>query len=233
MRSAVAVASPLVAVACLLASPGFAVAGETTTKPLPGCSIEAAPRDPWAIAFGDAAPAQPRPPLLRSSVSDGQAAPGRRPLPVEYSDFYKTRAKIHKYASIATLPIFVANYLAGQDLYNNSGEESNKGLHVGLATGTAVLFGVNTVTGAWNLWEGRKDSNHRTRRFTHGILMMAADVGFLATAMLAPEGDEGEHEQLHSTESEGSHNASTHRAVALTSMGIAAVSYLIMLLGGN
>ena len=131
--------------------------------------------------------------------------------------------------SFATLPLFVANYLVGQDLYNNPGDESMKGAHVGLVTGTAVLFGVNTVTGAWNLWEGRKDPNHRKLRMTHGILMIAADVGFLATAALAPE---SEYESGAISQDPGS-GRSTHRAVALTSMGVATFSYLLMLFGGR
>jgi hypothetical protein len=57
----------------------------------------------------------------------------------------------------------------------------------------------------------------------HGLLMMAADAGFLATAMLAPESE--------GRSSDGSNRRSTHRTVALTSMGVATVSYLIMLLG--
>ena len=93
-----------------------------------------------------------------------------------------------------------------------------------------MLFGVNTFTGAWNLWEGRKDPNHRDKRMTHGILMMAADVGFLATAMLGPESTRT---RALTGVSDPAHQASTHRAVALTSMGIATVSYLIMLLGGH
>ena len=47
--------------------------------------------------------------------------------------------------------------------------------------------------------------------------MLGADAGFLATAMLAPGED-------------GSGNRSTHRAVALTSMGVAVASYVFMLL---
>ncbi len=129
----------------------------------------------------------PAPKLLVFDVP--QEPPARRAVPVEYSDAYKTRAKIHKYASFATLPLFVANYFVGQDLYNHPGDESKKGLHDGLVAATAVVFGVNTVTGVWNLWEGRNDPNHRTKRMTHGILMMIADVGFLATAMLAPHNE--------------------------------------------
>jgi hypothetical protein len=219
-----------VAVLTGLSPASAAVPVDWSAAPAVGCSIDAPRSDPWTIEFGAAVP-PPRPASLRYSAPDDQSAPPRRPVPIEYSEGYKTRATIHKYASFATLPVFVANYLVGQDLYNNPGDESKKSLHVGLVTGSAVLFGVNTFTGAWNLWEGRKDPNHRGRRMTHGILMIAADVGFLATAMLAPEGEEHEHGAAVPTV--GNNSASTHRAVALTSMGIATVSYLIMLLGGH
>ncbi len=49
--------------------------------------------------------------------------------------------------------------------------------------------------------------------------MLGADAGFVATGMLAPN-----------KEGEGG-NRSTHRAVAYTSMGVATVSYLMMLFG--
>jgi hypothetical protein len=142
-----------------------------------------------------------------------------RPMAFEYSDGYRTRLKIHKYASFATLPLFVAQYAVGQKLYNGNASDSTRSAHGALAAATAVLFGVNTVTGVWNLAEGRKDPNHRTKRMIHGILMATADAGFVATGMLAPD-DEGE----------GGGNRSTHRTVALTSMGIATVAYLMMLI---
>ena len=88
-----------------------------------------------------------------------------------------------------------------------------------------MLFGVNTVTGAWNLWEARKDPNGRTKRWVHGLLMMAADAGFLATAMLAPGDDFAENGGSLSD------RRSTHRTVAFTSIGIGTVGYLVMLLG--
>ena len=227
MRSPIIVAA-FVVMACSAASPAAAVPGDAWTATLSGCSIEVSRRSPWSISFGTMPPA-PSPLRLQYAAEGGQAAPPRRPVAFEYSEGYKTRAKIHKIASFATLPLFVANYVVGQDLYNNPGDESKKGLHAGLAATTGVLFGVNTVTGAWNLWEGRKDPNHRTKRMTHGILMMAADVGFLATAMLAPESDEGEY----SGGASYTDQRSTHRTVALTAMGIATVSYLIMLFGGD
>jgi hypothetical protein len=218
----------IVVVACCAPAAAYAGPGDVIAGRWPGCPAEAPHASPWSVDFSAAAPAPASPSPLRF-LTDTQPAPPRRPLPVEYSDGYKTRAKIHRISSFATLPLFVANYFVGQELYNNPGDESMKGAHTGLVAGTAVLFGVNTVTGAWNLWEGRKDPNHRTRRMTHGILMMAADIGFLATAALAPESEEDDYYGSPSS----TDGRSTHRTVALTSMGIATVSYLIMLFGGN
>lgn len=169
------------------------------------------------------------PSLAASSVgaatADPQAVPARRPLAFEYSDGYRTRLKIHKYASFATLPLFVAQFAVGQKLYDGNGSDSTRSLHGGLAASTAVLFGVNTVTGVWNLSEGRKDPNHRTKRMVHGILMAMADAGFVATGAMTPESEHGEF----GSEGGGT-SRSTHRAVALTSMGIATVAYLMMLI---
>jgi len=227
MRSPIVVAA-LIVMSCSAPSLAADDPGDAWTDTASACSIAVLPHSPWAVSFGAMPPAAG---LLRLpySAADTQATPPRRPVPVEYSDGYKTRAKIHKISSVATLPLFVANYFVGQELYNNPGDESMKGAHTGLVAGTAVLFGVNTVTGAWNLWEGRKDPSHRTRRMTHGILMMAANVGFLATAALAPDSEEDDYYGSPSS----SDGRSTHRTVALTSMGIATVSYLIMLFGGD
>jgi hypothetical protein len=152
------------------------------------------------------------------TVAPQAAAP--RPMAFEYSDAYNTRRKIHLYASFATLPLFVTQAILGQKLYDGNYSESTKSAHSAIAAGTAVLFGLNSVTGAWNLWEGRKDPTPHTKRTIHGILMLAADAGFVATGMLAPD---DEHEA-----GEGG-DRSTHRTVAYASMGVATVSYLIML----
>jgi hypothetical protein len=228
MRILIVVAA-VVGLACLLAAPVSAGPEDAWFRSLPGWSPDVSPRSPWAVDFGALASATSATPL-RLSVAVAQEPPTRRVVPVEYSDAYKVRAKIHKITSYATLPLFVANYFVGQHLYDHPGDESMKGLHDGLVASTAVVFGINTTTGAWNLWEGRKDPNHRTKRMTHGILMMIADAGFLATAMLAPE---YEHEGEGGGAPTSTTSAGTHRAVALTSMGIATVSYLIMLFGGR
>jgi len=167
------------------------------------------------------------PSLAASALAASQAPPARRPVAVEYSEGYRTRLKIHKYASYATLPLFVAQFAVGQKLYNGNGSDSARSWHGALAAGTAVLFGVNTVTGVWNLSEGRKDPNHRTKRMVHGILMAVADAGFVATGLTAPE---SEHDGGEFAYEGGGNNRSTHRAVALTSMGIATVAYLMMLI---
>lgn len=146
--------------------------------------------------------------------------------PFEYSDAYAVRLQIHKLASFATLPLFVLQYIAGQQLLNDreggsggfegegEGEGGLAGWHGALAGGIAGLFAVNTITGGWNLLEARKDPENRTWRTIHGVLMLAADAGFVVTGMTASD-DEG--------------SASTHRAVAMTSMGVALVSYAMML----
>jgi hypothetical protein len=151
----------------------------------------------------------------------------RRPAAVEYSHAYEIRRKIHVYASVATLPLFVAETWLGQSLYNNpANSESLRGAHGAVATSIGVLFGINTVTGVWNLVEGRQNPAGRTRRTVHGVMMLAADAGFVATGLLAPHEREGEGDNA--AREAGGGSPSTHRAVALSSMGIALVSYLMM-----
>lgn len=161
------------------------------------------------------------------SAADSQAAPAPRARAFEYSDGYRTRLKIHKYASYATLPLFAAQFAVGQKLYNGNGSDSTRSLHTALAVTTAALFAVNTVTGVWNLSEGRKDPSHHTKRMVHGILMAVADAGFVATGIMTPshEGDDFEFGG-----GGGGTSQSTHRAVALASMGVATVAYLMMLI---
>ena len=93
-----------------------------------------------------------------------------------------------------------------------------------VASGIGVLFGVNTVTGVWNLWDSRGEPG-KARRVTHAVLMLASDAGFVATAAMAPEGEEGGFEN-----EGGSDDRNRHRAVAIGSMGVSLVSYLMMYL---
>lgn len=97
-----------------------------------------------------------------------------------------------------------------------------------VGTGIIGLFGVNTVTGAWNLFgEGRKDPNHRTLRLVHGLLMMAADAGFVATTLSGPNSRRFSEAMTYESDK------AYHRDVALASIGVATVSYLVMLFGNR
>ena len=169
----------------------------------------------------DLQPATPLADAARAAADDVVVAQERGAPPpqvaAEYSRGYEIRRKIHIYASLATLPLFGTEIVLGQKLYDGGASDGVKSAHGAVAGGIAALFGVNTVTGVWNLWEARKDPHGRSKRLVHGLLMLAADGGFAATGALAPEHDEG------------GGNRSLHRSVALTSIGLATTSYLIML----
>ena len=158
--------------------------------------------------------------VRRVSQENSDTTTGQRRRAVEHSDWYYRRLTIHKVASYATVPLFVTEYILGDKLYDGGGTSSTKSAHQAVATGLGVLFGVNTVTGVWNLWDSRHDTPGRARRTTHALLMLASDAGFVATAALAPEGDDFD---------EGdSGDRKTHRNVAIGSMGVSLVSYLMM-----
>ena len=167
--------------------------------------------------------ALPFPALAQDAPStDPQQGAPPPPLAFEYSDAYRLRARIHKVASYATLPLVATEGVLGQSLYSDP-SSGKKDAHLAVAAGIGALFAVNTVTGVWNLVEARKDPVGRGRRLAHGLLLLGADAGFAATAALGPESEHGE--------SNGSR--STHRAVAFTSIGMATAGYLIMLFGGD
>ena len=157
---------------------------------------------------------------------DDPQSPAPRVAAFEYSDAYKTRAKIHKYASFATLPLFASEFALGQSLYNTP-SDSKKSAHIAIGSGIIGLYGVQAVTGVMNLLEAKKDPNPdgKKRRLTHAVLMLASGAGFAITPMVAP----GHRDELEF----GSGSATTHRAVAFTSIGIGTAGYLLMLLGGK
>jgi hypothetical protein len=184
-------------------------------------------RNIWHVEWGTPE-AQPTGPVFRPlfpaspDVADLQtSAPPQ--AAVEYSDAYKKRAKLHRYSSFAMLPLFATEIVMGQSLYNSS-SDGKKTAHIVVGSTIVGLFGINTVTGVWNLIEARKDAHGRGRRLAHGLLMLAADAGFLTTVAVAPGDDDS---------ADFSGAKSTHRAVAFTSFGLASAGYLIMLFGGR
>jgi hypothetical protein len=160
-------------------------------------------RDPWRLdrlfATESSTPAIPPISLKLPSTALQQDTPQPvHAVAVEHSDGYQTRAKIHKYASFATLPLFAAEVALGQSL--DGSRDSKKGIHGAVGAGIVGLFAVNTVTGAWNLFgEGRQDKEGRTLRLVHGLLTMAADAGFVATTLSAPS----DHPRIKTTRSSG------------------------------
>jgi len=156
----------------------------------------------------------------------------RRPRAVEYSDAYYSRLKVHRIASYLTVPLFVAQYFAGQALWNNPQSHGlARDVHGPLAVGIGGLFTVNTVTGVWNLIESRHNPDGRTRRWIHGLTMIAADAGFVVVGAVTP------HRQREiggvappPVPIASRSGATTHRNLAIGSMGLALGSYLMMIL---
>lgn len=227
---AIALACAAPAAARTVSAPVFA--GEPSPAAL-RASFTLVPAAAPALVLPDASalPAVDDKPADDKAADPGATTQGRPtpPKAVEYTDAYRLRAKIHKYASFATLPLFVTEAALGQSLYNDTPttRSSNRGLHGAIGSAIGVLFAVNTVTGVWNLWDGRHDPAGRKLRFLHGILMMAADVGFLATANAVPNRHSLNGLLNYETDK------ATHRNIAYASMGVATIGYTIMLFGGK
>ncbi len=189
---------------------------------------------PWADHTAN--PGGPRLSSLILGVNPDQAAASsdatsdttirRRTRALQLSGAYAVRLKIHQVGSFLEFPVFAAEILVGQKLARDrdagTGSSSSlRGAHSALAAGLGVLFGVNTITGTWNLVEGWDDPKGRTRRVIHSVAMLAADAGFLLTAGTAPGDDR--------FESGGRGNSvGTHRAWAISSSAIATAATLMM-----
>ena len=177
------------------------------------------------LTAGTSSPIVETPSPLGASLSgSGAGAPEEDPQFVEYSDAYFTRYQIHKWASYLTIPLFVGQYVVGEKLLRGEGTPGLRGVHGALAAGVGGLFLVNTITGVPNAIEARKDPEGKNRRTLHSTLMLLADAGFVATALLASE-NENEGGRFQSVRS----NNNTHKIVAITSMGAALIGYTIML----
>ncbi len=152
---------------------------------------------------------------------------GPRPVAIEYSDAHETRAKIHRYASWATLPLLGTELVLGQKLYNdpNSLTSNLRGVHGAVGAGLIGFFGVQTVTGFWNLVESNQAPGH-TKRLIHGILMLAAEGGMVASAASAPGHSRNDLINFDT-------RASTHRDIAYASIGVGTAGYLLMLFTGG
>jgi hypothetical protein len=73
--------------------------------------------------------------------------------------------------------------------------------------------------------ESRAAPGH-TKRLVHGLVMLASEGGFVASAVTAPGGGRNGLVTFDS-------DKATHRAIAITSIGLATAGYLMMLFGDH
>ena len=152
---------------------------------------------------------------------ESDTTPRRRRKSIEVSEWYERRLRIHRYGAYAMIPLFAFQAAAGNELYNKgSGADgwARNGHRVG-ATALATVFGVNTVTGLWNLWDSRAAEQGRTRRTIHTLLMLASDAGFAYAGIKLSEDAE-----------QSADARRKHRNLAYTSMGVAITGAGMMVL---
>ena len=157
---------------------------------------------------------------LLAAVPSDTPPPTPRPRvkAIEVSDWYGRRLTLHRRLSYATIPVFAFQWAAGSQIWEKgpaAPDWARKGHQIGAGT-LAGIFTVNTVTGVWNLWESRSAPGRR-RRALHGVAMLVADAGFTwAGARLSDEAE---------TDPDA---RKLHRTVALSSIGITAISGIAM-----
>ena len=162
-----------------------------------------------------------RPMLSTALTAMPDTGARKRPRAIEYSEWYGRRLAVHKTLSWAMLPLFAVSYYTGSQLAEKGKEgvsSTVRSLHPVAAGGAAVVFGVNTVTGLWNLWDARRDPADRKRRYLHAALFMLADAGFAYAGSLGQNAGEERDTR------------SRHRTVAISSMGVSTAGWLVMLL---
>ena len=161
-----------------------------------------------------AAPAGVQRPTLEATPTD---TPTTRRVAVDVGDWYGRRLLIHRVTAIAVPALFAYQYYLGDRLYDGREDGDTRDTHRMMRTAIIGAFGVNAVTGGWNLWESRATPEGRTSRILHTVSMVGALGGFtyagikLANDMKEPGVD------ILAVRRQ-------HRAVALTSMGVTLVS---------
>ncbi|PYP81581.1 MAG: hypothetical protein DMD35_00995 [Gemmatimonadetes bacterium] len=182
----------------------------------------AGPTDTTRVVPDSAPVAMPsRLELPLSLQLQADTTPRRRRKSIEVSEWYERRLRIHRYGAYAMIPLFVFQAAAGNELYQKgSGADgwARNGHRIG-ATGLATVFGVNTVTGLWNLWDSRVVEQGRTRRTLHALLMLASDAGFAYAGIKLSEDAE-----------QSADARRKHRNTAYASMGVALTGAGMMVL---
>lgn len=142
-----------------------------------------------------------------------------RPKAIEVSDWYARRLTLHRRLSYAMIPMFGFQAAAGKQIWDKGTRApawARTGHRIG-ATAIATAFTVNVVTGVWNLWDSRSTTEGRALRYTHAVSMLAASAGFTyAGAVLSEQAEKS------------SAKRELHWQVAISSMGLTAVSGILM-----
>ena len=210
------------------------VIGVLVCSALPARASETVTLPVRPIHFGDVPEAPARPlNLTISFLPSDLATPSgalqtAAPKPAfEYSDGYKTRGKIHKLSSWLMLPMFGLEGYLGQKMFNDVSQatDGTRRLHKSVAWGIGGLFAINTVTGIPNLLESRQDPDKSDLTLIHGILMLVADAGFLATALTQPNSQTSSGLEIYTPKK------NQHLTIAYASISVATVGYLLMLFG--
>jgi len=190
------------------------IAGAVASKAAPVPTLSATDSSPVVFTVAEPAPADTG--LLRFlQIPIDTPTPRRRPRAVQVSEWYSRRLTIHRYVAYSTIPVFAAQWIAGNQLLQESRQapEWAKFTHRAGATALAGMFTVNTVTGVWNWWDSRAVPQHRVLRTIHAFTLLACDAAFSYTGAKL------------SNDAETSQSARTlHHRVALISMGVTVVS---------
>ena len=166
------------------------------------------------------------PSLLAELMASADTVHKRRKA-VVMSDAAVLRLRIHRYASYTVIPLFALQAIAGNQLLqaDNGGVERPgwaKSAHSFGAAAIGTVFAVNTITGVWSLYDQRANTDGRTRRWVHSILMLASDAGFTWTGI-----------KLADDAKRSSSSRDDHRNLAYVSIGTALVGYGIMYFGNR
>jgi hypothetical protein len=162
---------------------------------------------------------------VAAPVAKDDTTPSRRRKAIEISDAYATRLKIHYIASYATLPLFAAQAVVGEQLFHNeqNGYPPSRALrdtHDAVAVALGALFVTNSVTGSMNWWETRHNETGRTWRTIHAAMMLLSDAGFAYTASLG--------ERARFNANGGNPSRDLHKRWAITSASVALAGYVMM-----
>ena len=197
-------------------------------QPVPGAAatdstaldgVVSPPVSPTSVMFAST--------LLGERLASADTTVHKRRKAVVLSDAAILRLRIHRYASYTVIPLFALQAIAGNQLLqaDNGGVERPgwaKGAHSFGAAAIGTVFAVNTITGVWSLYDQRANTDGRTLRWVHSILMLASDAGFTYTGITLAEDAK-----------RSSSNRDQHRNWAYASIGTALVGYGIMYFGNR